>query len=191
MSNSFGLTIVGEAPTTYTCGRNYLATLRLPGRFALPESFQRFAAELGYGVLLGDLMIDVPFERNADACPALTATLPRSRAALLSALEFVEPEEQDLYQRLLPFGRASYGPQLCWDPEARVGASDEVAIYVAWDNTAWSVGKSFDEMIDRLTRDGGSRPFGRSYASNSNSNSSWLPRMRLPRARAAIRRERR
>lgn len=147
----------------YTSGREYVASLQLEGGFSLPESFQRFATEMGYGTLGGDLVIDVPFERNADRCPALTATLPGSRAALLSALEFVEPEEHALYRRLLPFGRAGYGPQLCWDPEESTGPGGEVAIYVAWDNTAWRAGNSFDDMIDRLTRKEGIRPFGRAY----------------------------
>lgn len=163
MSNSFGLNVLADAPARYTSGREYVASLQLDGGFRLPESFQRFATELGYGILGGDLVIDVPFERNAACCPALTATLPGSRAALLSALEFVEPEEHALYRRLLPFGRAGYGPQLCWDPGESTGPGGEVAIYVAWDNTAWRAGNSFDDLIDRLTRDGGTRPFGRAY----------------------------
>ena len=163
MPNSFGLSVVGDAPIGYTSGRDYLAALRLDDGFALPESFQRFAAELGYGVLLGDLVVDVPFERNPGCCPALTATLAGTRAALLSSIEFVEPDEQPLYRRLLPFGRAGYGPQLCWDPQLSTGSGGEVAVYVAWDNTAWRLGDTFDEMIERLTRDQGARPFGRSY----------------------------
>jgi hypothetical protein len=163
MANSFGLQLLGDAPRHYTSRPEYLSQLRLDGGFPLPESFQRFAQELGYGTLCGDLVIDVPFERNAECCPALTSTLAGARAALLSSLEYVEADEQPLYRRLLPFGSAGAGQQLCWDPEAPAGPGSEVAIYVAADNTAWRVGKSFDEMIEKLTRAGGARPFGRAY----------------------------
>lgn len=134
---------------------NGLANFRFANGRGFPASYQRFAAQYGWGRSLGNYLVHIP------ANPQYCDSWQQARAAVksihineLGEYEgFFSEQHLRLMARMEFFAKSESGTYLFWDIESRP-SQDEFDIY-AFDfrEEPFLIGRSLDEVWFNLTRE--------------------------------------
>ena len=122
--------ITFEAPErAITVDADALKEVRLKGQFRLPQSYCRFAAELGYGLFGKLIIIYIPMKGEFSLVERSEVLSNVIRDSIEDDLfEYGPDGSPELALRLIPFGVSENGHIFGWDPEYKT-SSRENAIY--------------------------------------------------------------